>query len=158
MKYNSFIFVDICVLKIYIYFLFGLVKLIFRLPRSEEYLSEGLPGILKFCKPSSPGTCPTCPYWFRSELYGLCQISWRHRTYDLTCQLIVELATLCKGVKFDLLYSLWRSVSQNVIIDAIGHRVRSRTPPSMQNIDCLARVMDTTENSMAFFSRVCVGM
>ncbi len=33
------------------YFLFGLVKLIFRLPKSEEYLPEGLPGIFKFCGP-----------------------------------------------------------------------------------------------------------
>ncbi len=31
--------------------LFGLVKLIFGLPKSEEYLPEGLPGILKFCEP-----------------------------------------------------------------------------------------------------------
>ncbi len=34
-----------------VFFLFGLVKLIFGLPKSEEYLPEGLPGILKFCEP-----------------------------------------------------------------------------------------------------------
>ncbi len=34
------------------YFLFGLVKLIFRLPKSEEYLPEGLPGILNFASHS----------------------------------------------------------------------------------------------------------
>ncbi len=28
-----------------LFFLFGLVKLIFGLPKSEEYLPEGLPGI-----------------------------------------------------------------------------------------------------------------
>ncbi len=33
--------------------LFGLVKLIFILEKSEEYLPEGLQGILKFCKPCS---------------------------------------------------------------------------------------------------------
>ncbi len=51
----------ICVLKmflidIYSLFLFGLVKLIFGLPKSEEYLPEGLPGILKFCEPCRPNT------------------------------------------------------------------------------------------------------
>ncbi len=50
------IFVDICELKmflidIYGLFLFGLVKYIFGLPKSEEYLPEGLPGILKFYEP-----------------------------------------------------------------------------------------------------------
>ncbi len=47
-------FVDICVcvwLTFMGFILFGLVQLIFRLPKSEEYLPEGLPGILKFCKP-----------------------------------------------------------------------------------------------------------
>ncbi len=34
-----------------VFILFGLVKLIFGLPKSEEYLPEGLPGILKFCEP-----------------------------------------------------------------------------------------------------------
>ncbi len=38
-------------IDIYGIFLFGLVKLIFGLPKSEEYLPEGLPGILKFCEP-----------------------------------------------------------------------------------------------------------
>ncbi len=33
------------------FFLFGLVKQIFGLPKSEEYLPEGLPGVLKFCEP-----------------------------------------------------------------------------------------------------------
>ncbi len=38
-------------IDIYGLFLFGLVKLIFGLPKSEEYLPEGLPVILKFCEP-----------------------------------------------------------------------------------------------------------
>ncbi len=38
-------------IDIYGLFLFGLVKFIFWLPKSEEYLPEGLPGILKFCEP-----------------------------------------------------------------------------------------------------------
>ncbi len=38
-------------IDIYGLFLFGLVKLIFRLPKSEEYLPKGLPGTLKFASP-----------------------------------------------------------------------------------------------------------
>ncbi len=38
-------------IDIYGLFLFGLVKYIFGLPKSEEYLPEGLPGILKFYEP-----------------------------------------------------------------------------------------------------------
>ncbi len=34
-----------------IYFLFGLIKYNFGVPNSEEYLPEGVPGILKFCEP-----------------------------------------------------------------------------------------------------------
>ncbi len=46
-------FVDMCLLKIFsidIYglFLFGIVKLISGLPKSEEYLPEELPGIFTF--------------------------------------------------------------------------------------------------------------
>ncbi len=37
-------------IDIYGLFLFGLVKSIFRLPKSEKYLPQGLPGILKLCE------------------------------------------------------------------------------------------------------------
>lgn len=64
------------------------------------------------------------------------------RTYDLTCVAKVELCTLCKGVIFDLLVPPGRSVSQPVITDAEGHRVRSRslTSSSIQTIDCVGKI------------------
>ncbi len=44
---------------IFFFFLGGLVKLIFGLPKSEEYLPEGLPGILNICEP-----CCMCVYLY----------------------------------------------------------------------------------------------
>ncbi len=54
-------------IDIYGLFLFGLVKLIFGLPKSEEYLPEGLPGILKIC-------VPWCVYVHKND-------SWSSLTY-----------------------------------------------------------------------------
>ncbi len=55
-----------------VFFLFGLVKQIFGLPKSEEYLPEGLPGILKFCEPWDRWVC-SGRFKCQNEACGLCQ-------------------------------------------------------------------------------------